>query len=77
MNGFYSHSPGSTDTHLHCVSTLDVKGLEYTFVRTLKGSGKSRPVFLPVPKYHTTCGGDGRPSPEHPESGRDSSDLQR
>jgi hypothetical protein len=69
MNGFYTHSPGSADTHLHCVSNLDVKGLEYTFVKTLQGSGESRPVFMRVPRYRTTCGGDGRPSPEDPDSG--------
>ena len=64
MNGFYADPIGAEGTHLHCVSTLDVKGLEYTFVRTLNGSGKTRPVFLPVTKYRTTCGGDGKPSPE-------------
>ena len=64
MNGFYADSVGAEGTHLHCVSSLDVKGLEYTFVRTLTGSGESQPVFLPVEKYRTTCGGDGKPSPE-------------
>ena len=64
MNGFYADSIGAEGTHLHCVSTLDVKGLEYTFVKTLKGTGKTRPVYLPVDKYRTTCGGEGRPSPE-------------
>ncbi len=39
-------SIGSADTHLHCVSNLDVKGLEHTFVKTLMGSGESRPVSL-------------------------------
>jgi hypothetical protein len=66
MNGFYADPIGSPETHLHCVSTLDVRGLEYVFVRTLRGSGESRPVFLPVTKYRTTCGGDGRTSPEDP-----------
>ena len=64
MNGFYADSVGAAGTHLHCVSNLDVKGLEYTFVRTLTGSGESQPVFMRVEKYATTCGGDGRPSPE-------------
>jgi hypothetical protein len=64
MNGFYADSIGAEGTHLHCVSNLNVKGLEYTFVKTLTGSGESMPVFLPVPKYKTTCGGDGKPSPE-------------
>ena len=66
MNGFYAESIGAKDTHLHCISNLDVKGLEYTFVKTLKGSGESQPVFMPVRKYRTTCGGDGKPSPEKP-----------
>lgn len=68
MNGFYADPIGSPDTHLHCVSNLDVKGLEYTFVETLRGSGETRPVFMRVPRYRTTCGGDGRPSPEDPDS---------
>ena len=68
MNGFYADPIGDPQTHLHCVSNLDVKGLEYTFVKTLTGSGDSRPVFLRVPQYSTTCGGDGRPSPEDPDS---------
>jgi hypothetical protein len=77
MNGFYADAIGDPSTHLHCVSTLDVKGLEYTFVKTLMGSGETRPVFLPVSKYRTTCRGDGRPSPEDPDSGRLNSGLQR
>ena len=64
MNGFYADSIGAEGTHLHCVSNLDVKGLEFTFVKTLTDSGESRAVFMPVEKYRTTCGGDGRPSPE-------------
>ena len=66
MNGFYSDAIGSPETHLHCVSNLDVKGLEYTFVETLTGSGQTMPVYMPVKKYRTTCGGDGKPSPEDP-----------
>ncbi|MDQ3964181.1 MAG: hypothetical protein M3277_09780 [Actinomycetota bacterium] len=68
MNGFYADPVGSLETHLHCVSTLDVKGLEYTFVKTLTDSGETMPVYLRVPKYRTTCGGDGRPSPEDPDA---------
>jgi hypothetical protein len=64
MNGFYADGIGAQGTHLHCISTLDVKGLEFTFVRTLKGSGKTRAQYLPVDDYRTTCGGDGEPSPE-------------
>ena len=64
MNGFYTHGVGVADTHLHCVSNMDVKGLEYVFVKTLEGSGDTKPVFMPVDQYRTTCGGDGEPSPE-------------
>jgi hypothetical protein len=67
MNGFYADPIGQPETHLHCVSNLDVKGLEYTFVKTMTGSNDSRPVFMPVTKYRTTCGGDGEPSPAAPE----------
>lgn len=70
MNGFYADSIGADNTHLHCVSNLDVKGLEFTFVTTLKASGLSQPVYMRVPKYRTTCGGDGRRSPEDPASAR-------
>lgn len=31
MNGTYADNPGSAGTHLHCVSNLDVKGLELVF----------------------------------------------
>jgi hypothetical protein len=72
MNGFYADPIGAAGTHLHCVSNLDVKGLEYTFVQSLKGSGDTRPVYMLVKRYRTTCGGDGRPSPEDPSRVRDS-----
>ena len=68
MNGFYADRIGDPETHLHCVSNLDVKGLEYTFIKTLTGSGQTKPVYMPVNKYTTTCGGDGKPSPEDPDS---------
>lgn len=64
MNGFYADGIGAEGTHLHCVSNLDVKGLEYVFVKTLTGSRESLPVYMQVEKYRTTCGGDGKPSPE-------------
>lgn len=35
MNGLYPHSPGSASNPLHCVSNLDVKGLEGVFARTM------------------------------------------
>lgn len=77
MNGFYADAIGDPEVHLHCVSTLDVKGLEYVFVKTLTGSDESRPVFLPVDKYRTTCGGDGKTSPEDPTPDRSTPGFQR
>lgn len=70
MNGFYADPIGAEGTHLHCVSSLDVKGLEYTFVKSMTGSGEDWPVFMRVEKYRTTCGGDGRPSPEDEPTSR-------
>lgn len=35
MNGAYPHNPGASNNPLHCVSNLDVKGLEGVFARTL------------------------------------------
>lgn len=66
MNGFYADGIGNNETHLHCVSSLDVKGLEYVFVQSMTGSGESMPIYLPVNKYRTTCDGDGKTSPEDP-----------
>jgi hypothetical protein len=63
MNGFYADPVGAKGNHLHCVSNLDVKGLEWTF-KVLRGSGESSVVYQPARKYRTTCGGDGRPSPQ-------------
>lgn len=63
MNGFYADSVGAQDTHLHCVSNLDVKGLEWTF-SVLGGTRDDYTVYMPAEKYKTTCGGDGRPSPQ-------------
>ena len=63
MNGFYADPVGAVGNHLHCVSSLDVKGLEWTF-STLGGTGESSTVYMPAEKYRTTCGGDGRPSPQ-------------
>jgi hypothetical protein len=31
MNGYYPHEAGFPDTHLHCISNLDVLGLEHVF----------------------------------------------
>jgi hypothetical protein len=62
MNGFYADSVGAKGNHLHCVSTLDVKALEWNF-RMLKGNGDTT-IFMRVKNYKTTCGGDGRRSPQ-------------
>ncbi len=63
MNGFYADPVGAEGNHLHCVSTLDVAGLEWTF-KTLTGSGDEHTIVMPVQDYDTTCGGDGRSSPQ-------------
>lgn len=63
MNGFYAESVGAEGNHLHCVSTLDVAGLEWTF-KTLTGSDKTKTIKMRVRDYKTTCGADGRPSPQ-------------
>ena len=56
MNGFYADSVGAKDTHLHCVSNLNVAGLEYVF-GGLTGTGQSHTVYMPVEDYRTTCEG--------------------
>jgi len=63
MNGFYADPVGARGTHLHCVSNLDVKGLDWTF-SVLNDSGEDHIVYMPAHKYKTTCGGDGRASPQ-------------
>jgi hypothetical protein len=69
MNGFYADPVGAEGNHLHCVSTLDVAGLEWTFAK-LTGSGRTKTIRMPVEDYETTCGGDGRPSPQDEETTR-------
>jgi hypothetical protein len=68
MNGFYAESPGNVGNHLHCVSTLDVKALEWSFSKGLKGRG-DKTIVMPVEKYKTTCGGDGKASPQDKKQG--------
>jgi hypothetical protein len=63
MNGFYADPVGGEGNHLHCVSTLDVAALEWTF-KKLTGSGRTKTIRMLVDDYATTCGGDGRPSPQ-------------
>ena len=52
MNGFYTHNVGFAGTHLHCVSNLDVAGLEWNFRNP---DGRSGISFMPVEYYGTTC----------------------
>ena len=63
MAGQYVHSPGARGADLHCVSNLDVKGLESVF-----GSLFGRPgpdvVSLPVSEYTTTCAQSSEPAPD-------------
>jgi len=63
MNGFYADPVGAVGNHLHCVSNLDVKALEWSF-KVMSGSGEDHVIYMPARKYTTTCGGDGRPSPQ-------------
>ncbi len=64
MNGFYADPVGAKGTHLHCVSNLDVEGLEYTFA-TLSRSFQQYVVQMPEEEYTNTCGNEeGRPVPE-------------
>ena len=53
MNGFYSHSIGAKGNHLHCVSNLDVLGLEHVF--SALGSDTTQVVYKTVEEYGTTC----------------------
>lgn len=62
MNGFYAHDVGGRGNHLHCVSNLDVEGLEYVF-GSLTGSRRDVVVRMHVNRYRTTCGGEGRAAP--------------
>jgi hypothetical protein len=63
MNGFYADNVGAKGTHLHCVSNMDVKGLDFVF-SVLTGTGYDYTVYMAVDKYRTTCGGSGRPVPK-------------
>lgn len=48
MNGAYPHSPGTAATKLHCISNLDVAGLERVF------TGQGGSASLPVAQWATT-----------------------
>lgn len=56
MNGIYADSPGSAGTHLHCISSLNVKGLEEVFRATMgKGTGDPNGVILRSDYKQTNC----------------------
>lgn len=52
MDGSYEDSPGAAGTHLHCVSNLNVKGLESAFGRKL-GQPGGFTASRPVAQYQT------------------------
>ncbi len=57
MNGFYTHFVGDAATHLHCVSNLDVVGLEAAFghANPAIAAPKNTTVLMPVEAYGDTC----------------------
>jgi hypothetical protein len=56
MNGFYTHFVGDAGTHLHCVSNLDVIGLEAAFAHEQPGATPmDMTVLMPVEAYGDTC----------------------
>ena len=54
MAGQYVHQVGAQGTHLHCVSNLDVLGLEAVFGRLFNRPSPDS-VSIPVSAYGTTC----------------------
>lgn len=63
MAGLYVHWPGSAGTDLHCVSNLDVLGLEAVFGRVF-GRPSPGEVSIPVDAYATTaCDAGATPAP--------------
>ncbi|HEX2294872.1 MAG TPA: hypothetical protein VHN37_06140 [Actinomycetota bacterium] len=56
MNGFYTHFVGDPGTHLHCISNLDVLGLEAAFAHEHPGAEAiDMTVLMPVDAYGDTC----------------------
>ncbi|MDP9071919.1 MAG: hypothetical protein M3N68_11725 [Actinomycetota bacterium] len=51
LNGNYADTPGAAGTHRHCVSNLNVKGLELVFSRTL-GQGPGGGVARMAPSSY-------------------------
>ena len=67
MNGFYTHSIGNAGTHQHCVSNLDIAGLEWNLEHLDGTRGIS---FMTVDGYRTTCDVDGSEPPAPSSSPR-------
>jgi hypothetical protein len=68
MNGFYTHAIGQSGTHLHCISNLDVKGLELSFGGLLGGPSGGTAVVA-VRDYTTmSCPGTGPTSAPSPSA---------
>jgi len=51
MNGLYPHTPGSAGTELHCVSNLNVAGLERVFARMMGTTPRGGTAEIPVAEY--------------------------
>lgn len=51
MNGTYADNPGSVGTHLHCVSNLNVKGLEQVFAGSLGQGAGGKTVYMDPSQY--------------------------
>ena len=71
MNGFYGDSVGFEGTHLHCISNLNVWGLEWV-LRNPAGEHpiagrKSGRVEMAVPHYGSTCQPPQQQPPPYPD----------
>ena len=56
MAAYYIHEPGATKTHLHCVSNLDVAGVESAFAEILgQPGGGERVAVAPADYERITC----------------------
>ena len=51
LNGVYTHVPGTAGTHRHCVSNLNVLGLEQVFKGVLGQGGGGETVSMPPSAY--------------------------
>ncbi len=56
LNGMYPHEPGASGTHRHCVSNLNVLGLEQVFKRALgRGPGGATVTMAPSQYEQIPC----------------------